>query len=192
MAGRLRPAFAARNRRNRPEKSPDFRLLKLGNLGDFGPESPDFKNRPRNRQSEADSEGRKVQTKVQTVPEWRGPESNRRHCDFQSHALPTELPRQGQKPRHQGEPQRFAILAQTSASTSAGPREPRMISFPWSSLGPAPEWHWSPALPHASVFRGIEAMRIPSESNASLSSPPVRGNSSPGLLPSAQDSWRRF
>ena len=25
----------------------------------------------------------------------RGAESNRRHCDFQSHALPTELPRRG-------------------------------------------------------------------------------------------------
>ena len=25
-------------------------------------------------------------------PWWLGPESNRRHCDFQSHALPTELP----------------------------------------------------------------------------------------------------
>ena len=28
------------------------------------------------------------------MPEWRGPESNRRHHDFQSCALPTELPRQ--------------------------------------------------------------------------------------------------
>src|SRR5690349_6904440 len=93
MADRLRPAFAARNRRNRPEKSPDFRLQKLGNLGDFGPKSPDFKTALGNRRSEADSEGRKVQTKFQTVRRWRGPESNRRHHDFQSCALPTELPR---------------------------------------------------------------------------------------------------
>ena len=27
--------------------------------------------------------------------EWAGAESNCRHCDFQSHALPTELPRRG-------------------------------------------------------------------------------------------------
>src|SRR3954451_2391730 len=37
--------------------------------------------------------GRRQSVRPQPASKWRGPESNRRHHDFQSCALPTELPR---------------------------------------------------------------------------------------------------
>ncbi len=55
---------------------------------------------------------------------WRGPESNWRHYDFQSYALPTELPRHSRKVEgtsHPARPDKAAIIPYESAGPKGRP-----------------------------------------------------------------------
>jgi hypothetical protein len=134
-------------------------------------ETPDFTRILADRRTRADE--KELGRKGQWCP---GAESNHRHCDFQSHALPTELP--GRRPDQVRE-RRFIVrpdspvhLASPSASRGAASPSRRRSE-------PGIARRATTGRPHSGHFRLREAQPRQAEGEASPAQPEGRRRAAP-------------